>query len=162
MKQGDRSIAQHGEPILNQQAQKITLFDGQLTTLAMTMLNIMQEANGVGIAAPQIHHNSALFIMGSHPNERYPNAPLMKPEIIINPQIIHYSDKQELDEEGCLSVANKRLTISRHSQIEVRYQALDASQHQKILTGFIARIFQHEYDHLQGITIIERHRMQNR
>jgi peptide deformylase len=58
--------------------------------------------------------------------------------------------------EGCLSIPGKRLSIARHSQIEVQYQSLDGQLQQQVLQGFVARIFQHEYDHLQGITLLER------
>jgi len=97
-----------------------------------------------------------MFIMASNPNERYPDAPLMAPIVVINPQILAASAATEVGVEGCLSIPGQRLSISRHCEIKVQFQSLDGQLHQQTLTGFVARIFQHEYDHLQGITLLER------
>ncbi|CAM4214040.1 peptide deformylase [Shewanella livingstonensis] len=150
------SIATTGEKILTQIAEPVTAFDQALHTLANNMLNTMLGANGVGIAATQVFNRAAMFIMASNPNERYPDAPSMAPTVVINPQILSVSIATEAGIEGCLSVPGQRLSIARHSEIEVQYQSLDGQLHQQTLTGFVARIFQHEYDHLQGITLLER------
>ncbi|MFT6124405.1 peptide deformylase [Shewanella sp. S1-58-MNA-CIBAN-0166] len=150
------SIATTGEQILTQIAEPVTVFDDALHTLADNMLSTMLNANGVGIAATQVFSNVAMFIMASNPNERYPHAPSMPPTVVINPQILSASAVTETDVEGCLSIPGQRLSIARHSEIEVQYQSLDGQLHQQTLTGFVARIFQHEYDHLQGITLLER------
>ncbi|WP_299011203.1 peptide deformylase [uncultured Shewanella sp.] len=154
-------IAQVGERILAQRANNITHIDGHIHALANTMLNTLQEAKGVGLAAPQVHESIALFIMASHPNERYPDAPLVPPIVVINPSILTTSDIMEAGEEGCLSIKNQRFSILRHQWIDVTYQTLKGKWVEERLTGFIARIFQHEFDHLQGITIDQRARTQN-
>jgi peptide deformylase len=150
------SIATTGEEILTQIAEPVTVFDQALHTLADNMLSTMQNTNGVGIAATQVFSRVAMFIMASNPNERYPDAPLMSPTVVINPQILSASTATESAIEGCLSIPGQRLSILRHSEIEVQYQSLDGQLHQQKLMGFVARIFQHEYDHLQGITLLER------
>ena len=83
----------------------------------------------------------------------------MAPVVVVNPQIIHASSDLVGGEEGCLSVPGQRFNILRHQAIEVRYQNLQGEWQQAELTDFIARIFQHEFDHLQGITLLERSRM---
>ncbi|MEH6463582.1 MAG: peptide deformylase [Shewanella psychromarinicola] len=150
------SIATTGEEILTQIAEPVTVFDQALHTLADSMLSTMQNANGVGIAATQVFSRAAMFIMASNPNERYPDAPLMAQMVVINPQILSASTATEAGIEGCLSIPGQRLSIWRHSEIEVQYQSLDGQLYQQTLMGFVARIFQHEYDHLQGITLLER------
>ncbi|GGB56797.1 peptide deformylase [Shewanella inventionis] len=150
------TIATTGDNILTLKAAPVTVFDDELAVLASNMLLTMQKANGVGIAATQVFSNTAMFIMASNPNERYPDAPIMEPTVVINPKILSVSTETENGIEGCLSVPGKRLNIVRHRQIEVQYQSLNGQIHHQVLQGFVARIFQHEYDHLQGITLLER------
>lgn len=96
-----------------------------------------------------------ISIMCSKPNARYPDAPLMAPTAIFNPEILHYSSEKVKDWEGCLSVPSMRGLVPRHSQITVRYFDQQGNEYQKELTGFIARFFQHELDHLNGLTFID-------
>ncbi len=152
-------IAVVGEAVLRQVASTVVQFDAKLKQLTEQMAASMLAAKGVGIAAPQIHHSLALFIMASRPNERYPDAPLMEPVVVVNPQVISRSAQLEQGEEGCLSVPGQRFSILRHQSIQVRYQDLHGLWQEAEFTGFIARIFQHEFDHLQGITLIERSQM---
>lgn len=154
------AIAQVGEPVLKQQARQVTEFDSTLSHLAKEMLDTMLQADGVGIAAPQVHQSLAMFIMASRPNARYPDAPLIEPSVVINPQIVDRSAAKVSDEEGCLSISTRRFTILRHEWIEVRFQDLSGQTYHQTLSGFLARIFQHEYDHLQGITLFEKYDMQ--
>ncbi|MGI2853875.1 peptide deformylase [Shewanella algae] len=155
------AIATHGERILGQTARPVQLFDEPLAALAEKMLETMKLAQGVGIAAPQVGQGIRLFIMASHPNDRYPDAPLMAPQVVINPQILQRSGKILTGEEGCLSLPGERVQVLRHESIEVRYQDLSGEWQQEWLQGFVARIFQHEYDHLEGLTLIERREIQN-
>ncbi|WP_137225599.1 peptide deformylase [Shewanella sp. MEBiC00475] len=150
------TIATTGDNILTLTAEPVTVFDDALHALADNMLSTMLNTNGVGIAATQVFSRAAMFIMASNPNKRYPNAPSMAPTVVINPQILSTSTMTETGMEGCLSLPGKRLSILRHTEIEVQYQSLDGRLHQQSLSGFVARIFQHEYDHLQGITLLER------
>lgn len=152
-------IAQVGEAILTRKALTVAHFDAQLAYLAAQMLATMHQANGVGIAAPQVNSPLAVFILASRPNPRYPDAPEMTPVVVVNPEILSRSEAMLLGEEGCLSVEGKRFTIARHAAIEVQYQDVQGHQHRTELSGFVARIFQHEYDHLQGITLLERVKM---
>ena len=114
------------------------------------------DSQGMGIASPQIGVSKCIFIMASQPNERYPNAPKMQPKTIINPEILSYGDEVEKDWEGCLSLPNVRGFVPRSTTIEVRYTTRKAEVVQEVLEGFLARIFQHEFDHLNGKVFIDR------
>ena len=150
-------ITQLGHPILRSQAQPVENFtDKKLQRLIDSLIETVTAANGVGIAAPQVSQPYRLFILASHPNPRYPDAPTMKPKAIINPQIIAHSEETDKDWEGCLSVPGLRGKISRYRTIKVEYCNRDGQLQQEILTDFIARIFQHELDHLDGLVFLDR------
>jgi peptide deformylase len=149
-------IAQLGNAVLRQRAFEVeNILSDECQQLISKMMHAVSEAGGVGIAAPQIHHSVRIFIMCSKPNTRYPDAPLMPPTAIINPEILHFSYDKEKAWEGCLSVPSMRGLVPRHSQITVRYFDQEGNEQQQELTGFIARIFQHELDHLNGLTFID-------
>lgn len=150
------SIAQLGHAVLRLRAVEIeNILTDECQQLIKQMMLAVSEAGGVGIAAPQIHHSVRIFIMCSKPNIRYPDAPLMAPTAIINPEILRYSSEKVKDWEGCLSVPSMRGLVPRHTQITVRYFDQQGNEHKNDLTGFIARIFQHELDHLNGLTFID-------
>jgi peptide deformylase len=111
----------------------------------------LEDADGVGIAAPQVYESAALFIVASRPNPRYPDAPLMEPEVVINPEILERSDELVKDWEGCLSIPGIRGLVPRHRRIRARYRTIERE-----FADFVARIFQHEDDHLRGIVFLDR------
>ncbi|MFT5295769.1 MAG: peptide deformylase [Colwellia sp.] len=155
-KNNTNKIAQLGNAVLRQKALEVEdILSDECQKLISKMMLTVSEAGGVGIAAPQIHHSVRIFIMCSKPNTRYPDAPLMPPTAIINPEILHVSKEKEKGWEGCLSVPSMRGLVPRHSHITVRYFDQQGNEQQKELTGFIARIFQHEIDHLDGLTFID-------
>ena len=150
-------IAQLGNPILRQQAHLVdNVRDERLQQLIDALLITASASNGVGMAAPQISESYRLFIVASRPNARYPNAPLMEPTAMINPQIITHSTDIVKGWEGCLSVPGIRGLVPRFQAIEVEYTTRDGQLHRQELTDFVARIFQHEYDHLDGIIFLDR------
>jgi|TARA_B110000211_G_scaffold90335_1_gene105523 peptide deformylase len=150
-------VLQRGAPILAAIAKPVDKINtDEIKQLIVDLKATVAAEKGVGIAAPQVGKSLRLFIMCSAPNERYPDAPLLAPSVIINPEIIARSHQQELAWEGCLSVKGKRALVSRYTSIDVKYLDENATKHHKTLTGFLARIFQHELDHLDGITFIER------
>ena len=150
------SIAQLGHAVLRLRAIEVdNILANECQQLIKQMMLTVSQAGGVGIAAPQIYHSVRIFIMCSKANARYPDAPLMPPTAIINPEILHYSTEKVTDWEGCLSVPSMRGLVPRYSQITVRYFDQQGNEQQKELTGFIARIFQHELDHLNGLTFID-------
>lgn len=128
----------------------------QIQTLIDQLLLTVKQSNGVGIAAPQVGESVRLFIVASHPNPRYPTAPEMEPTPMLNPRIVNHSPETEKGWEGCLSVPGIRGLVPRHTTIQVEYTGRDGKLYQQTLTDFVARIFQHELDHLDGIVFLDR------
>lgn len=111
---------------------------------------------GVGIAAPQVGRSMRLFIMAPKPGPRYPDAPPMEPFAVINPEIIRLFGEVQKGYEGCLSVPGFRGLVPRYEQVEACWLDRHGNRKRAILSGFVARIFQHEFDHLEGILFPER------
>ncbi|MGF1478407.1 MAG: peptide deformylase [Cyanophyceae cyanobacterium] len=150
-------IAQLGHPILYQQAQPVERFtDTKTQQFIEDLLATAIAAQGVGIAAPQVSVSRRLFIVASHPTPRYPQAPSMPPTAMLNPKILSRSPEMVKDWEGCLSISGLRGLVPRATSIDVEYTDRDGNHHQQQLSGFVARIFQHELDHLNGILFIDR------
>ncbi len=150
-------IIQLGHPILRSQAQNVdNIHSSQVQSLIDNLLATVIASNGVGIAAPQVASRDRLFIVASRPNPRYPNAPEMEPTAMINPQILANSSQLVTGWEGCLSIPGIRGLVPRYQAIEVEYSDRTGKLHKQELTDFVARIFQHELDHLDGIVFVDR------
>lgn len=150
-------IIKLGNPILRQEAAAVENIKSQeIQNLIDELITSVSQANGVGIAAPQIASSYRLFIVASRPNTRYPHAPEMQPTAMINPRIIAHSSEMLKDWEGCLSVPDIRGLVPRYQTIEVEYTDRYGNLQKQELTDFIARIFQHEYDHLEGLVFLDR------
>lgn len=150
-------ISQLGDPSLRQIAQPID--DSQSTaiqTLIDELIVTLRQSNGVGIAAPQVAHSQRLLVVASRPNIRYPHAPEMEPTPMINPELVSHSEEIVKDWEGCLSIPGIRGLVPRYQEIEVEYTTRDGDRKRQHLSGFVARIFQHEFDHLQGLVFLDR------
>lgn len=149
-------IEQIGSAILRKIASPITNPEtAKVQILIDTLIDTATKANGVGIAAPQIGESCRLFIVASRPNPRYPDAPLMQPTPMINPRIIAHSENKIMGMEGCLSVPGKRGQVFRYQEITVEYITRAGKLVQQEYTDFIARIIQHELDHLNGILFVD-------
>ncbi len=150
-------IAQWGHSILSQTANPIVeVNQREVQTLIQSLIATTHQANGVGIAAPQVFQSHRLFIMASRPTTRYPNAPVMEPTAVINPRILDCSTEMVKGWEGCLSVTGWRGLVPRHQAIAVEYRDQWGNLQQQELTDFVARIFQHELDHLNGLVFLDR------
>ncbi|GAB1540244.1 peptide deformylase [Scytonema sp. NUACC21] len=150
-------IIQLGDPILRQKASFIdNIHDERIQKLIDDLIETVARANGVGIAAPQVAEKLRLFIVASRPNPRYPHAPEMAPTAMINPKIIAHSTEIVKGWEGCLCVPGIRGLVPRYQAIEVEYTDRTGKLHRQELTDFVARIFQHEYDHLDGVIFLDR------
>ena len=151
------SIIQLGNPILRQKAEFVKqVKSDNIQKLIDDLLTTVSDANGVGIAAPQVAVGYRVFIVASRPNLRYPNAPLMEPTAMINPKIVAHSDETVKDCEGCLSIPGIRGLVPRYQKIEVEYIDRKGNLVNQQLTDFVARIFQHEYDHFEGLVFLDR------
>lgn len=150
-------IIQLGNPQLRQKSAWVeNINDEEIQKLIDDLILTVSQANGVGIAAPQVAESYRLFIVASRPNDRYPHAPEMQPTAMINPQIISHSSEVVKGWEGCLSVPGLRGLVTRYQTIEIEYTDRNGNLQKQELTDFVARIFQHEYDHLEGKVFLDR------
>jgi len=149
-------ISQLGHPILREKAKEVeNVSDPAIQALIDDMIQTCQDVDGVGIAAPQVYQPLRLFIIASKPSPRYPNAPDMEPTAIINPTIVSASDEKEKGWEGCLSIPGIRGLVPRHKSVTVSFTNRNGQQEEKTFDDFVARVFQHEYDHIDGIVFLD-------
>lgn len=150
-------IIQLGDPVLRAKAQLVENIQAQrIQKLIDDLITTVKQANGVGIAAPQVQVSDRLFIVASRPNPRYPNAPEMEPTAMINPKILANSTEIVKGWEGCLSIPGIRGLVPRYQAIEIEYTDRNGKVQKQELIDFVARVFQHEYDHLDGIVFLDR------
>lgn len=151
-------VAQRGEEILKLKAAPVagSEFNSEwLQQLASAMHTTMSVRDGVGIAAPQVYISKRVIIVASRPNPRYPDAPEMDAVVMVNPEILEFSQATCFGEEGCLSVPNERGQVERAQAVKVRYRTLQGAVIEASYEGFPARIVQHEVDHLNGILFVD-------
>ncbi len=153
----DLKIAKLGEKVLRKKAKKIKdISNPKIQKLIKDMLYSVNKNKGVGLAAPQVFSSVQLLIIASKPNARYPFAPKIKPLVMINPKIIKKSKRKVKDWEGCLSIPGIRAKVPRHIKIEVEYTTINNQKKLVVFKDFLARVFQHEYDHLIGKVYLDR------
>jgi peptide deformylase len=141
-----------GDPRLLQRADPITNFGSrELQALLADMRDTMHELDGVGLAAPQIGVSLRVVIFEVNANPRYPDAESVPQTVLINPVLTPLSEGMEEDWEGCLSVPGMRGLVPRHTKL--RYEGRDEKGGliDRTVSGFHARVVQHECDHLEGI-----------
>jgi peptide deformylase len=154
-----RPIVQLGDPILRSPAREIApgeFSEPTLAALAADMFETLEQAGGVGLAAPQVGASVRLILAGSFPSERDPGRPVVPTSALVNPRIVWSSEATEPAWEGCLSFLQYRVRVVRHVAIAVAFQTLDGSLQRLEASGFFARVLQHEIDHLDGILTLDR------
>ena len=147
-----KTVLRMGEPLLLEKAQVITRFDTpELHALIQDMQDTMTAINGAGIAAPQIGVSLQVVIFGVGSNPRYPDAEQVPYTVLINPTLSFIGDEIESDWEGCLSVPGMRGIVPRYTRLH--YKGFDqyGNAIDRLVSGFHARVVQHECDHLSGI-----------
>ena len=150
-------ISQLGHPVLRETCKPVAdIAAAEIQQLIDDMIATCLEANGVGIAAPQVYQPLRIFIVASRPSPRYPDAPLMQPTAMINPGFAPVGSAMEEDWEGCLSIPGLRGRVARHRAIDITYTDRDGAACATRLEGFVARIFQHEHDHIDGVVFTDR------
>jgi len=151
-------IYQMGAPVLRAIATPVTNIHAlEVQECIDLMERELIASAGMGIAAPQVGKSWRMLFIFSRPNRRYPFAPQMPaPLLLINPQILQVSAETHRDWEGCLSVPDCRGQVTRHCKVLVQYCDRWGEEHSLELTDFPSRIFQHEYDHLEGKLFIDR------
>lgn len=151
------SILRMGDPRLRQVAAPVARFDlPALDALVADLFETMEAADGAGLAAPQIGVPLRVMIFGMESNPRYPDAAPVPTTVLFNPTFEVLDETREPGWEGCLSVPGMRGVVARPRRI--RYRGLDAKGEpfDCEASGFHARVFQHEYDHLDGILYPDR------
>jgi peptide deformylase len=145
--------------ILRQKVKPVTQFDDALQTLIDNMIETMRSASGVGLAAPQVGENRRLAVIESllkvdeEGNEIPDSRDLF---VIVNPEIVWHSRSTEDGIEGCLSIPGYLGEVERAESIRVRAQDRNGKKVKLKLSGWTARIFQHEIDHLNGVLFIDK------
>jgi len=141
-------ITVYGDKILRKKANKVTEVDLKTIELIKNMFDTMKNANGIGLAANQVGSDKSIFVVDISQVEDYEDT---KPIALINPKIIERSEKKVLIEEGCLSIPDVREEVRRPESITIVYHDTDLQEHTLEADGLMARVMQHEFDHLQGI-----------
>ncbi|MBX9675300.1 MAG: peptide deformylase [Methylotenera sp.] len=147
-----KTVLRMGDPILLQQALPVVQFNTpELHALIQDMQDTMTHMNGAGIAAPQIGVSLQVVIFGVGSNPRYPDAEQVPYTVLINPVLTPIHDEMEDGWEGCLSVPGMRGIVPRHKRLH--YAGFDpfGNPIDRLVSGFHARVVQHECDHLSGI-----------
>ena len=145
-------IRQFGDPVLRTPTLDITRFDRELRDEAQRMVEIMDAAGGVGLAAPQIGMLSRIAVM------RLDGADQDRVTVLCNPRIVWRSDDEEEAVEGCLSIgaASVAVNVSRALSVRVEAQDLSGDPVELAPEGYAARVVQHELDHLDGVLMLDR------
>jgi peptide deformylase len=147
-----KPVLRMGEPLLFAQAKPVTAFDTpELHALIQDMQDTMESMNGAGIAAPQIDVSLRVVIFGVGSNPRYPDAEQVPYTVLINPVLTPVGEEMEDGWEGCLSVPGMRGEVPRFTRLH--YTGFDqfGQTIDRLVSGFHARVVQHECDHLDGI-----------
>ncbi len=142
------------EPSLRLKAKQVTKFDYELQTLVDSMFETMRDAPGVGLAAPQIGQSLRLVVVEYTDDEDENARP--KKYVLVNPEIVKRSEEMVTDIEGCLSLPGLAGTVERHEAVTIKAKNRFGKPLKIEAEGWLARIFQHEIDHLDGVLYIDR------
>ncbi len=156
-------IVAYGDPVLRKVGVEIDADYPELEKLITNMKETMYNASGVGLAAPQIGKAIRLFIIDASPfaddeelSEKDREALKNFNKVFINAQIIEEEGDEWVFNEGCLSIPDVREDVFRQPKITIEYQDEDFKKHTEVLDGLAARVFQHEYDHIEGILFTDK------
>lgn len=146
-------IVLYGDPVLQRRAQEIPADFPELDTLIENMFDTMYAASGIGLAAPQIGQSWRLFVLDAE----LADEALYKGQkrVFINPLILEESGDPWPYAEGCLSIPEIRGDVNRRATVRLRYEDAQRVLHEESFDGMLARIIQHEYDHLEGRLFID-------
>jgi peptide deformylase len=150
-----RQIVTLPDPILRRKARSVTCFDEELQTLIEDMIDTMRAAPGVGLAAPQVGVSERVIVVEYAEDEEKEDAP-KKLYVMLNPEIKVFSEETEEAIEGCLSVPGWQGDVERALAVTVKGQNRRGQPMKVKAKGWMARIFQHEIDHINGIVFTDR------
>ena len=154
-----RPIVQLGDPLLKTPAREVRpdeFASGALNDLVRDMIETLENAGGVGLAAPQVGESVRVILAGSFPNPANPDRPEVPLTPLVNPRIVSASGATEPGWEGCLSFLQFRVNVSRHVAVRVDYRTPVGEPASLEADGFFARVLQHEIDHLDGVLTLDR------
>ncbi|TXF13675.1 peptide deformylase [Pelomicrobium methylotrophicum] len=147
-----REVLRMGDPRLLERARPVERFDTpELHALVQDLRDTMQALNGAGIAAPQIGVGLQVVIFGLTRNPRYPDAEEVPFTVLVNPELTPTDETLEEGWEGCLSVPGMRGLVPRYRSVRYRGYDVQGNAIDRTVSGFHARVVQHECDHLNGI-----------
>ncbi len=152
-------IAQIGNPLLRERSVEVTpdaLASAEMQAFIDDLIETMRDANGAGLAAPQVHRLVRICAIEVKDNPRYPYKPNVPLTILVNPVITPVSEETFDNYEGCLSVPNLRGMVKRFTDIEVRYLDRSGVEQTRRVAGLTAGTYQHECDHLDGKLFVDR------
>jgi len=142
-------IVAYGDPVLKKVAKDINKNEIDVKKLSNEMFDTMYNANGVGLAAPQIGKSIRLFVVDTEPMEEEEGKGVKK--VFVNAEITEEFGEDWVFNEGCLSIPEVREDVTRAEGIVIRYFDENWKQHEEEIDGMLARVIQHEYDHIEGI-----------
>jgi peptide deformylase len=158
-------IVQYGDPVLRQQCRRVAEVDAAIHELAQNMIETMVDANGVGLAAPQVGIDLQLAVIDvSHDpecisylkvNGKHAELSEIMPLVFINPKL-EFGQEKEIDFEGCLSIEGIRYEVRRPAAVKATLEQLDGTTLVIETDGLLSRALQHEIDHLNGILFVDR------
>jgi peptide deformylase len=155
-------IRTYGDPVLRAPTARVAAVNDDIRRLIADMIETMHEAQGIGLAAPQVGRSLALCVIDlpadydTTEDGRRLNPDAAMPLVLLNPEIVSASNKTDEHEEGCLSFPGLRGNIERPTEIALRYMDEFGASHEKTFVDFLARVIQHEVDHLNGVLFIDR------
>jgi peptide deformylase len=145
-------IIKYPSDILSQKLQPVENFDSDLKYIVRDMFETMYAYNGIGLAANQVGINKRIVVVDVSSKEERKVLPIA----LINPQIVNYSKKKQVAEEGCLSFPGFFEKVVRSLSVEVEYYDINGKRQRIIAEGLLARVLQHEIDHINGIVFVKR------
>ena len=149
------AIVAYGHPTLRKKSVEIEKDMPDFDVFMKDLWETMYETDGVGLAAPQINKNIRAFVIDADPfKEKYPEAAGIR-KAFINAEILERSGEDVYHNEGCLSVPAIHEDVKRKSKIKIRYIDEEWKEHEEEYEGVLARIIQHEYDHLEGVLFVD-------
>ena len=160
------NIINPSDPVLRRKAKKVTRFDGKLQNLIDHMIETMYAAPGIGLAAPQVSESLRLFVahVEEDPDDENNSAEgndtaipgLGRIHVMINPKITYFSSESAVRTEGCLSLPGYLGDVCRALEISIKYTDRHGQKRRLNTNGWMARVIQHEYDHLEGELFIDK------
>lgn len=149
-------IVTYNDPILKKKSDPVAGVDEEIEKLINDMFQTMYNSSGVGLAAPQIGRSIQIFVMDADVmTEEIEEEEDLGPMVFINPMILESKGEDVIMEEGCLSIPDVRDEVTRPDEVVIRYKDRNFEEKEEKFTGWVSRVVQHEFDHLEGILFLD-------